>query len=142
VCVVGHHLHGHLPLGEIAALDSLIQVLRRVVEVADLIRLSLCQVTLALLRAEVVLDDDCLALGVDHLVGVNAGAAHLAVIGGNAPGAEEPGDHVHRLGCEAEEVEDAPCVLAVRHGVGLEGVDEVRELDGVAYEEDLQVVAD
>jgi len=142
VLVVRHHLHEHLPLGEVAALDGLVQVLRRVVEVANPVGLFLRQVALALLRAEVVLDEDGLAFGVDHLVGVDAGAAHLAVAGRDAPGAEEPGDHVRGLGREADEVEDAARVLAVGDGVGLEGVDEVGELDGVADEEDLQVVAD
>ena len=46
-----------------------------------------------------------------------------------------------RFGHVAEEVEDAVRVLLVRDRAGLEGVDEVRELDRVADEEDGQVVA-
>ena len=49
---------------------------------------------------------------------------------------------MHRLGRQAHEVEDPVRLLAEGHRVRLEGVDDVRELDRVADEEDRQVVAD
>ena len=49
---------------------------------------------------------------------------------------------MHRLGRQADEVEDPVGVLAVGDRVRLEGVDHVGELHRIADEEDLQVVAD
>lgn len=45
--------------------------------------------------------------------------------------------HVQRLGVVAEKVGDAPALLDVRLGVGLQGVHHVGELHAVAHEEDL-----
>ena len=83
-----------------------------------------------------------LALVVHQLVGVDARAFHLAIIGRDAPGGFQPGHHVERLGVHAHEVEEAPGLLPVGHGIRLEGVDHVRKLDRIPDEEHLQVVAD
>ena len=91
---------------------------------------------------EVVLDQHGVALGIDHLVGVDAEAFHVPVVGRNAARAEQVRQHVHGFGRLAHEVEDPVRLLAERYRVGLEGVDDVRELDGVADEEDREVVAD
>ena len=91
---------------------------------------------------EVVLDQNGVALGVDHLVGVDAEAFHVPVAGRNAARAEQMRQHVHGFGRLAHEVEDAVRLLAERDRIGLQGVDDIRELDGVADEEDREVVAD
>ncbi len=49
--------------------------------------------------------------------------------------------HVHRFRRLAHEVEDAVRLLAERHRIRLQGVDDVRKLDGVADEEDREIVA-
>ena len=49
---------------------------------------------------------------------------------------------MHRFGVQADEVELPVGRPAIGHGVGLEGVDEIRELDRVADEEHFEVVAD
>ena len=79
---------------------------------------------------------------VDELVGVDARSLHVPVARRDAPGALHPGHHVQRFRVMHDEVVEAPGLLPVRHRVGLEGVDHVRELDRVADEEDLEVVAD
>jgi hypothetical protein len=90
----------------------------------------------------VVLDEHRRALGVDHLVGVDAEAFHVAVAGRDAARAEEMREHVHRLRRLAYEVEDAVRLLTERDGGGLQRVDHVGELDRVADEEDREIVAD
>ena len=82
------------------------------------------------------------ALGVDELVGVDAGAFHLAVVGRDAPGRLQMRHHVQRLGVHAHEVEEPPGLLPVRHRIRLERMDHVGELDGVPNEEHFEVVAD
>ena len=97
----------------------------------------------ALLGQPVVLDQLGLAGLVDPPVGVHAEALHGAVRRRQAARAEHHRHHVHGLGRLADEVENPVRVLPVEvHRVGLLGVDEVRELDRVADEEDGQVVAD
>ncbi len=49
--------------------------------------------------------------------------------------------HVHGLGDVGEKVSDAPALLNVVLGVGLQGVDHVRELDAVADKEHREVIA-
>ena len=96
----------------------------------------------ALRGLPVVLDEHGLAGGVDHPVRVDAEALHEAVVGRDAARAEQPREHVHRLGRQAHEVEDAVRLLAERDRIRLQGVDHVRELDRVPDEEHRQVVAD
>ena len=78
--VVRHDLDAHLPLGEVAALDRVVEVLRGVADVAglDLRRLVARQVLHALLRLERELAQDRLAPVVDELVGVDARSLHVA----------------------------------------------------------------
>jgi hypothetical protein len=67
---------------------------------------------------------------------------HVTVVRRDAAGAEQVDDHVHALGRLRHEVEDPLRFLAERHGVRLERVDHVGELDGVPDEEHREVVAD
>ena len=144
VLVVREQLHEHVPLGELLALDGVVEVLGGVVEIGGLdgVGLFLGQVADALARLEVVLDQVRDAVGVHPLVGVDARALHEAVGHRNAPGGEQEGEHVGRFRRVGQEVEEARVGLAVGQRVRLEGVHHVRELGGVADEEDLQVVAD
>ena len=87
------------------------------------------------------LTKNCSPAAFDPLEGVRAEAVHVAVARRDAPVAEQPGEHVGRLGREREEVPHVVRLLAVGVGVGLLGVDEVGELEGVADEEDRGVVA-
>jgi hypothetical protein len=144
VVVVVHHLHEQLPLRVVAALDGVEQVLRRVPQVVglDRRRVLLGHRGDAARRHEVVLDELRLALGVDPPVGVHAEPLLVAVVRGDAARAEEVHQHVHRLGGLRHEVEDPGRLLPERHGVRLERVDDVRELDRVPDEEDPEVAAD
>ena len=121
-----------------------IQVLRRVVEIRrlDLLGLVLREVLHAQLGHPVVLDEDAVAIGVDPLIGVDAGSLHLAVVRGNPPRAEQPGRHVRRFGREAQEIIEPLHVLAIGNRVRLERVHHVREFHRVADEKHFQVVAD
>jgi hypothetical protein len=143
VLAVLHELHLQLPLGEVALGDRVVEIRGRVVEVLGLdgLGLLLGEVALTRLGDEVVLHQHRLPLLVDPLVRVDARAAHLSVVRRDAPRAEQPRDHVHGGGREADEVKDAARILPVRHRVRLEGVHHVRELHGVPDEEDLEVVA-
>ena len=139
-----HDLHAEFPLRKLAALDRLVQVARGVAGVLalDLGGLLAGQVAHALLRLPVEFHQVGDALVVHQFIGVDARAFHLAVVGRDAPWALDPGDHVQRFRMAADEIVEAPRLLLVGDRVGLEGVDHVRELDRIADEEDLQVVAD
>ena len=112
------------------------------IEPGQLGRLGRVEAPDALVGLEVVLDPHGLAVGVDPLVGVRAEPVHVAVRGGDAAVAEQPGEHVGGLGRVGEEVPDVVRLLMVGEGIGLLGVDEVGELQRVADEEDRGVVAD
>ena len=112
------------------------------VRTLDLVCLGLGQAGHALARMPVVLHQDRVARCVHHLVGVDPEALHVAEARRDPPRAEQDRQDVHRLGRLAHEVEDAVGVLAEGHRVWLQGVDDVGELDGVADEEDGEVVAD
>jgi hypothetical protein len=108
----------------------------------ELVGLGLGEVLDALVGLEVVLDPEDLAGLVVPLVGVRAEAVHVAVRGGDATVAEEPGHLVRGLRAQAPEVPDVVRLGGTRVRVALLGVDEVRELDGVPDEEHRGVVAD
>jgi hypothetical protein len=91
---------------------------------------------------EVVLHQHGIAFAVHHLVRVDAEPFHVAVAGRNAARAEQVGQHVHRLGRLAHEVENPVRLLAERDRIRLQRMDDVRKLDRVANEEHGQVVAD
>ena len=76
----------------------------------------------------------------DQSVGVDARAFHVAVVGRNAEVIEEEGEHVEALWVVGEEVEDPPVLLDVRLRVGLQGMDQVWELDPVSNEEHREVL--
>lgn len=113
---------------------------------ADVVLLDLCrllagEVLHAQLGLEGKLAEHRLALVVDQLVGIHARTLHVPVIGRDAPGALDPGDHVQGFGVVLDEVVEAPGFLPVGNRVWLERVDHVRELDRIADEEHLEVVA-
>jgi hypothetical protein len=96
----------------------------------------------ALLGVEVVLHPEPLAGGIDPHVGVRAVAVHVAPRLRQAAITHQVGDLVRRLGRQRPEV---PLHRVVAQAAGREALlraDEVRELHGVAQEEDRGVVAD
>ena len=76
---LGHDLHLHLPVGEVAPLDGIEQVLLRGLPRPpdDHGGLLVGPVLVALLRLEVELDEVALALRVDNREGVAAIAVHV-----------------------------------------------------------------
>lgn len=143
VRLVRHDLHAHLPLGIVTPLDGVVEVATGMAHVVflDLGRLRAGEIPDALLGLEGELAQHRHALVVDQLVGVHAGTLHVPIVRRDAPGALYPGDHVQRFRVMLDEVVEAPGLLAIGDGVGLEGMDHVGKLDGVANEEHLQVVA-
>ncbi len=141
---VGHDLDTEFPFRIVAAFDCLVEVARGVAGVVglDLGRLLRGEIAHALARLPVEADQVGHAFVVHQLVGVDAGTFHLAVVGRDAPWALDPCNHVQRFRVVRNEIVETPRFLLVGHRVRLEGVDHVRELDCVADEEDLQVVAD
>ena len=143
-CLIHRHdLHVDVPLREVAALDGVPQVLAVIVGVdsGHLGGLGVGEVLDALLADEVVLDPEGLAGGVDPLEGVGAVAVHVAVGLRGAAAAHQVGDLVRGLRRAGPEV---PLHVGGAQAVGLQAllrVDEVRELHGVADEEDRGVVA-
>jgi hypothetical protein len=135
-----HGLDVELPLRVVAGGDGVVEVLGgvAVVGASDGDGLVVEQGPDAAGGAPVELDVARLAGAVDERVGVDAGAVHVAVVGGDADVVEEEGEHVQALRVVREEVGDAPVLLDVRPGVGLERVHHVR---AVADEEDGEVVA-
>src|SRR5699024_9146109 len=81
-------------------------------------------------------------LGVDHLVRVRPEAVHVTPRTRDAAVAHEPGDLVRGLGAQGPEVPLHGVVTQAGAVLAALRVDEVRELDGVADEEDRRVVAD
>ena len=130
--------------GIFAALDRLEEILGSRAEVLalHLRRLVGGEAGHAAARVEVVLHQHRVALGVHHLVGVDAEALHVPVARRDAARAEQMRQHVHRLGRLAHEVEDPVRLLAEGDRIRLQRVDDVRELDRIADEEHREVVAD
>ena len=99
-----------------------------------------------LLRLPVELDEGRLSPGVDQAEGVDAEAFHEPERPGQGPVGHDPHDHVHALGRERDEVPEVVVsrlrLGEVPVGLGLGGVDQVGELDGVLDEEHGDVVAD
>ncbi|MCY1230084.1 hypothetical protein D9M72_424810 [compost metagenome] len=141
--LVRHDLDVQVPGGEVAGGNVLL-------EVADVeVRVRAGQLFGAVARdgldalvgLEVVLDPEALALGVDPLVGVRAIALHFTPGSRQAAVAHEPGHLVCGLGGQGPEIPLHVGVAQVGARQALLGVDEVRELDAVADEEDGGVVA-
>jgi hypothetical protein len=142
------HLHRELVLGKGAALDGLPEI--AAVEVSVLAGEFLRFVPDERVDAEhglpVELDEAGLALSVDEAEGVDAEAVHHGEAARDGAVGEVPHDHVHRFGGEPDEVPKGVVggggLGGLVVGLGLHGVDEVGELDGVLDEEDGDVVAD
>ena len=110
------------------------------VRTGDQIGLGAGQALDALIGVEVELHPELLTLSVDPLVGVRAVAVFVAERLGDAALTHEVGDLVGGLGVESPEI---PLHLVVAQAAGpttLLRADEVRELHGVADEEDRGVV--
>ena len=142
--LVGHDLDRQRPRREVAAPDALVEV--ATVEVGVLAGdpggVLVGEPLDALVAVEVVLHPVLLAGRVDPQVGVRAVAVHVAVGPGDAAVAHQVGDLVRGLGVEAPEVPLHVVVAQAGAAEALLRADEVRELHGVADEEDRGVVAD
>ena len=88
-----------------------------------------------------VLHEHRVSLGIHHLVGVDAKSFHVTVTRRNAARREQVGQHMHGFRGLRHEVEDAVRLLPEGHRVRLQGMDDIRELDGITDKEDRQVVA-
>ena len=128
----------------VALLDLVEEVASGVVRVTlgELCGLVSREVLDALFCLEMQFDVMDLASCIDPLVGVAGVAVHVAVAIGSAAVGEEDRDLVDALRHQRPEVPH--CVGIAKIGLRrfLLGVDEVRELHGVADEEDRRVVAD
>mmetsp|Transcript_19331 Transcript_19331/g.31660 ORF Transcript_19331/g.31660 Transcript_19331/m.31660 type:complete len:251 (-) Transcript_19331:400-1152(-) len=142
ICRV-HGLYVELPLRELALLDRVIQVLSRVAVVlsTDDCRLLVHQRLHTACGLPVILDPSGLAVASEPCVGVDTKALHVPVISRDTDIVQKETEHVAALGMVGEEVPDAPPLLDVVFGIGLEGVDHVRELVAVFDEEHGHVVA-
>ncbi len=146
--VVGHHLDAELVLQRRSGLDAVGHVTAVEVGIAPRgdLRLLPDQRVDAGDRLPVELHQARPALGVDEAEGVNAETLHGAVRARDPPIAHVPHDVVGGLGVQRDEIpEGVVGRLRLRDlavGVGLAGVDHVRELDAVLDEEHRDVVAD
>ena len=140
---LGHDLHVHGPLGEVAAFDGFVEIaLVALAVTADQgLGLGVREVLDALLRLEVELDPEALARGIPEAVGVRTKAVHVAVARRNAALAHDDGDLVQGLWDKRPVV---PVVRGRAHvgaRVALDGLVQVGELARVANEEHRRVVA-
>jgi hypothetical protein len=78
----------------------------------------------------------------DELECVHTEAFHVTVIGWDTNVVEQEREHVAGFRDVGEEVHDAPWLLEVALGVGLQGVDHVREFDPVPDEENWDIIPD
>lgn len=142
--LVRHDLDVHVPRRELALLDGVEQIANGVVGVGagELVSLFSRQVLDALSGLEVELAVVSFALVVDELEGVRAVAVHEAVAVGCAAVAEQEHDLVRGLGSQGDEVPEHVGVFQMGLWVAFLGVNEAREEDGVADEENRRVVAD
>ena len=144
LCVrLGHDLHVHRPLGEVAAGNGVEQVaLVAFAVLADQrLGLGVGQILDALLRLEVELDPEALAGRVPEAVGVRAKAVHVAVARRNAALAHDDGDLVQRFGQQRPVVPVVGGAAHIGFRIALDGLVQVGELARVADEEHRRVVA-
>ncbi len=139
----GHHLNEHLPAGEVALLDAVVEVtLVALATFADHgFGFGIGQVLDALLGVEVELHPVPLVLRVDEAEGVAAEHVHMSVAERDAALAHGDRDLVQRLGQRGPEVPVVLRAAQVGARVTLHRMVEVRELERVAQEEDRCVVA-
>ena len=141
--LVGQDLHADLPLGVVAPVNGIVEIMQEEVRVlgGDLGSSLVGHVLHALLAQEVVLDPELLAFRVDPLEGVASVAVHVPVAGRVAPVTHQIGDLVDRLRGVRPEVPLHLLAAQVGGRVALLRVDEVGELQGVVDEEYGGVVA-
>lgn len=90
----------------------------------------------------VELDVVHLARLVDQGESVHSKALHVTVVGRHTHVIHEEGEHVHALRVVGKEVCNAPALLDVILGIGLQGMYHVGELHSITHEEDWKVVSD
>lgn len=142
--LVGHDLDVEGPARVLAAGDGVVQVADAVVRVVggQLVGAVHVQVLDLLVRLVVELAVVRLRLGVDELESVRSVAVHVAIAVRDAAVREQHAHLVGGLRAQGDEVPEHVRVLQVGGRVALLGVDEAREEDRVADEEDRRVVAD
>ena len=142
--LLGHHLDVHRPAGEVAALDRVVQVALVALAVLryDHLGLLVREVLDPLLGVEMELDPDSLVGGIDHREGMAPEPVHVAVRAGDAAVAHGDRHLVERLGERCPEVPVVRRAPQVRPRVPFDRAVQVREVVGVAQEEDRGVVAD
>lgn len=146
--VLVHDLDGELPLGAVSGLDGIIEILAVEISVLASHDLGLLpdKRGLALLGLPVPLHQLGITFLSNETIGVDAEAVHVTEATGDAEASHSPEERVHGARLGAEEV---PCRVVGRGSLGdlvvrlgLHGVNEVRELDGILDEEHGDVIAD
>ena len=133
-----HDLNMRSPLNLFALLNSLPEISLGVVGIftAHLHSFTVCELLLAVLGDEVVLDVDKLSVGVNPFEGVAAVAVVEAPAVGSAMVAEEHEACMVGFGGVGEEVEESVVVQEEVGSVAILGADDVWSLDRVTAEED------
>src|SRR5690606_30487116 len=101
------------------------------------LRLFLGQVFDSLNRLPMVFHQYPLTFFIDPFVGIDTGALHVSVTGGNTPGRKHKGDHVKRFRAVAYEIKLSLPALDIGHGIRLKSMDKIREFDGIPDKENL-----
>ncbi len=101
-----------------------------------------CEAANALVGLEVILNPECLAVGVHPLECVRAETVHVAVRIRNAAIAEQPRELVRGFRRQREEVPGVFRLLYVSVGIAFLRMNEVGKLQRITNEEDRGVVAD
>jgi len=137
-----HGLDLNIPTRELAVLNGVVEILLVSVR-GVVVGVLLSDEASTLLRLEVDLSVNPLALLVDELGGVAVVTVHLAPVLRDTTVTHENHDLVDRLGVLRQVVPEHGRVIGVGQvggGITLLGVDEERELGGVSQEEDGGVV--
>ncbi|MNC43883.1 hypothetical protein D3C75_927680 [compost metagenome] len=137
------YLHIQVPLWKIPFVDMADQIVGHVAVISTL-HLSNAlgrKVSGALQALPVELDVMHFVLGIDELVGMYAVAVHFPIAGGNAGVGIQLGEGAGGFGYVGKEIEMPGAVTQIGAWVGLERVDHVRELDGIANEKSREIVA-
>eukprot|EP00963_Diacronema_lutheri_P000826 scaffold47_cov334-Pavlova_lutheri.AAC.56 len=107
----------------------------------DLVRVVIQQTLHSLERLPVELDVGLLSLRIEQDERVHPEPFHVTVIAWDANIIQQKREHVTGLWVVRQEVHDPPRLLHVALGIGLEGMDHVRELHAITYEKHRHVVA-
>jgi len=139
-------LDTQLPLGVVSSLDGIPKISSQPIGIGtlQLDRLVPGERVGALNWLPVELDESSLALSIDQDEGVDSKTLDGSVRSGESSVGEGPHEHVSRFGNQRNEVPKVVVsCLSLGHllvGLGLDGVNQIGELDGVLDEEDGNVV--